>query len=357
MTKKTQNKETGYVPFTREDINLEDGRNTHAEELFLQMLDIPKRVVKKKKKGQEHNITDDDFYPTSAEEVQKMDALMEEVVAAVDDRSDREFMDNIAFMKDVLSWSKTRHWKFAWWIVGCVFIAALYFFYEAGNRADDLKKVESLTEEAIQAQYQQTLDSDIKRVAHHKERIAQATDEATKKEYTEYLESATKLLEERESLGAEGYQKNNIAYESRRVWSSRGSAIWCLVWIVLYIIAERPYGYMISKRRTELQVYTGLRKALFGVAGAFVGMAGALQVTETVTTYASGRKETSSDAVPIAIFKVGLLLAAVLLVLVVARIVIVIATIMGFIRNYDLIALAKKYLQKDNEALKKQTIK
>lgn len=55
-------KGAGYTPFSREDINLDDGRNTKAEELFLKMLDVPKRVQKKKKKGKETEIVDDDFY-------------------------------------------------------------------------------------------------------------------------------------------------------------------------------------------------------------------------------------------------------------------------------------------------------
>jgi hypothetical protein len=54
--------------------------------------------------------------------------------------------------------------------------------------------------------------------------------------------------------------------------------------------------------------------------------------------------------------KILLLLAAVLLVLVTARIVIVIATIMGFIRNYDLVALTKQAFNKGKELTAKKEL-
>lgn len=341
MAKVKHTKEAGYAPFTREDINQTDERNSRAEELFLQMLDIPKRVIKKKKKGREEEIVDDDFYPTSASELERMEAMMYHVEQAIDDRSDAEFMGNVAYMKDVLSWSGKRHWNFAWWIVICVAIMAIYYFVVAGNRADDRDAVANQTEEVIKANYDTAVKADADLVARYEEQVAQGSPDAAK-----WLEDAKKDQAERLEQGAEGYHEDMVKWENRHVWSARISALWCLAWIALYLFAERPKGYMISKRRTEAKIYSGLRKALFGIAGALVGAAGALQVTEYVTTWSDGSKTRSNDAMGIFAMKILLLLGAVLLVLVVARIVIVIATIMGFIRNYDLVGLCRTGFKK-----------
>lgn len=354
MAKKTKSKEAGYVPFTRDDINLEDGRNTRAEQLFMEMLDIPKKVIKKKNKGKDDTITDDDFYPTTVDEMQRMDDMMVQVEAAIDDRSDSEFLENVAYMKDILAWSKKRHWTFAWWIVLCVIVVAVYFFVQAGNRAEQRDEIKNWTEEIANEQYTAVVNSAKNSVEHYEKELAAATEAQAIKDNTKYLESAQKHLDEQLEMGADGYKEMRLKYNNRRVRGAYGSAIWCLVWVLLYIVAERPYGYMLSRRRTELKVYSGLRKVLFGVAGAFVGGAAALQVTETVTTYTDGSKETTSDAWLILALKIGLLLAAALLVLFVARIVIVIATIMGFIRNYDLIGMAKQGFNKGKELTAKK---
>ncbi len=346
MAKNTQSKEAGYVPFTREDIHLEDGRNTRAEELFLELLDIPKRVLKKKKKGKEEDIVDDDFYPTSMDEVVRMENMMVRVEAAIDDRSDREFLDNVAYMKDILAWSKKRHWNFAWWIIICVAIVSIYYFWTAGNEVEKRDKILNWSEETLKSNFESHLDATQKRISYWEQKIAEPTDEATKKSNAESLENAKNDLKEQEAEGAAGYKERMAQYNNRDAWAARISALWCLLWIALYIVAERPHGYKLSKRRVEIKVYSGLRKALFWVAGLFVGMAGALQVTETVTTWSDGSKTRDNDALGIGIMKIGLLLAAVLLVLVAARIVIVIATIMGFIRNYDWIAIGKDAVDK-----------
>jgi lipid-A-disaccharide synthase-like uncharacterized protein len=233
---------------------------------------------------------------------------------------------------------------------------AIYYFVQAGNRAEDRDAVKNWSEEVVKAKYDEHVNVALNNVTYWEGQIAAAPDETTKKSATESLERAREEHAKRLEQDAESYHEDTLKGYNRRVRNSYVSALWCLIWIVLYIIAERPCGYMLSKRRTEMKVYSGLRGALFGIAGAFVGVAGALQVTEYITTYSDGTKSRSSDAMPILFMKLGLLAAAVLLVLFVARIVIVIATIMGFIRNYDLVTLSKQAFDKGKElTAKKET--
>ncbi|MDR1671669.1 MAG: hypothetical protein LBR57_04025 [Alistipes sp.] len=352
--KTKQTKEAGYVPFTRDDINTGDGRNSRAEELFLQMLDIPKRVVKKKKKGKETDIVDDDFYPTSADELARMQDKMAQVEAAIDDPRDTGFMENVGYMKGVLAWSGKRQWNFAWWIIICVAIVACYFFWHVNDKNKDLQVTKAWSEQVVQEKYNAQLERDQTNVSNAEKRLAEAATEADKKSAAEGLEWVAEQRDKTLEQGTEGFHKEQIRWDRRQVNKNLISALWCLLWIGLYIVAERPYGYMLSKRRTEMKIYGGLRKALFWVAGLFVGMAGALQVTETVTKWSDGTTTRDNDAMMIMALKILLLLAAVLLVLVTARIVIVIATIMGFIRNYDLIAITKRTFSKAQELTAKK---
>lgn len=336
----------GYAPFTRDDINHEDERNSRAEELFMQMLDIPKRIVKKKKKGKETEIVDDDFYPTSKDELQRMDTLMVQVEDAIDDRSDSQFMGEIAFMKDVLAWSKKRHWTIAWWMVVCVSVIACYFFYQAGKQADVRDGIKAWSSERIETEKSESIASAEKTLASYQTWRDSATVQSDVKRYEGYVAEQSEKLSELKAMSSDDFHKAQVKQANKGVWSQRWSALWCLFWIGLYIFSQRPYGYMISKRRIEAKIYSGLRKALFVVAGALVGMAASLKVTEYITTYTDGSKERSSDAMSILAMQLLLLAAAVALVLAVARIVIVIAAIMGLIRNYELIGLAKKQAAK-----------
>ena len=104
---------------------------------------------------------------------------------------------------------------------------------------------------------------------------------------------------------------------------------------------------MISRRRTEAAVYGGLQKALFAVVGALMGAAASMKVTEYVTTYSDGSKESSSDAMAVLALQLMFMAAAVALIVVIARIVIVIAAIMGLFRNYELIPMLKKAMNKN----------
>lgn len=139
----------------------------------------------------------------------------------------------------------------------------------------------------------------------------------------------------------ETYKKHLVDRADAGVWRERWEAIWCFIWIVLYIFACRPRGYMITKRRREDKMATGLKKILFGIAGALVGAAGALYVTTTITKWSDGSKTRDDDSMIIYAMKFGLIALAVIIVLWAARIVIVIATLLGLLRNYDWKQLAK----------------
>lgn len=330
--------ENGYASFTRDDINTGDNRNTLAEQYFLQMLDIPKCVAKKVKKGKEAELIDDDFYPRNRQETEQMEELLQKAEEAIDDPTDKDLMGNLSEMRSIIDWSKKRHFEFAWWIIICVFIMGCYYMNEAGDEVKTRKGIESWTEQAS-----------ADRLEAEKARIETSVKANPASDYWNKKWAAIS------TMTAEDYKQSAVKQQNRRVWVERGSGLWCFAWIILYIIAVRPKGYMITRRRTEAAVYSGMRKFLFGVAGAMFGAAGALQFTEVITTWSDGSKTRDDDGSGplILAMKIGLVVGAVLLVIWVARIVIVIATVLGFIRNYDWVKITNKAIETGKQLTQK----
>ena len=163
------------------------------------------------------------------------------------------------------------------------------------------------------------------------------------------LKHANERLEEQKNYNIATYKEHLIGRAEGRASGTRWAGIWCFIWIGLYIFACRPRGYMITKRRREDQMATGLKKILFGFAGGLVGAAASMKVTETVTTWSDGTKTREDDSMMVNIMRFGFIAVAVLLILWAARIVIVIATLLALLRNYDWLQLLKDPKQMINE--------
>jgi len=193
--------------------------------------------------------------------------------------------------REVLEWSKQRHWTFAWWIIICVAIMGCYYFYQAGSEQDYVAKRQALTDEQVQTELSEAITRQQSYIDTYNQKLAIDTiSEETRSLYEKYLENATEEIKELKAYNVETYKKHLVDRADAGVWRERWEAIWCFIWIVLYIFACRPRGYMITKRRREDKMATGLKKILFGIAGALVGAAGALYVTTTITKWSDGSK-------------------------------------------------------------------
>lgn len=343
MANKTKSKKSGYVPFSKEDINLQDGRNTRAEEIFLSMLDIPKRAAKKSAKGVE--LTDEDFYPTSLAETEKMQEMIEQVEAAVDDPSDRVFLSNVDFMKDVIKWSKKRHWTCSWIIAVCVFGVSIYCNSEAKDYRAKAHEIEAWSQQV-------TTEKQIADIARYegliKDYTLKADTVATKANKKFYLQLVDDNKEKLEKISGswEDYRKEMASHPAQE---ANSWTFWRWFWIVmigLYVIAERPYGYMISNRRVERMLLKGFRKIGFGIAGGLLGIAGGIKFTNIVTTYRNGNKTTSDDGSgpgKLAIMII-LAIAAAIVIGVTSCAIIIYSVVMGILRNYNLLPKIKKFI-------------
>lgn len=353
----------GYVSFSKEDVNTADDRNTEAEQLFLQALEVPKKVQKKLKKGKQHKINDNDYYPTSLEETQKMEELLNKADAAVTDRSDKEFMDLLAEMKDIISWSKVRHWNYSWLIIIGVIATVIFFFWRTSSQGEDvlkaeqqLEQVKNWNEDAIKEykeneikKIQTNHDYSLKEIERLEARLDTLTDKEAIKSTKNSIKNYNKRLKELQNdlselqkadskeihkLAIEKH-KNSLSYNKGEKRSLYFWSFFFLLLIPLYVFAERPYGYNISKYRTEASILGWIQRIGFGLAGGFVGAAGALQVTETVTKWSDGSKTREDDGIAIYAMKFILLIIALVIFCVLSIGLMIYSTIAGLIRNYN----------------------
>ena len=117
------------------DINAEDTRNQQAEELLFQAWDV----------AGYHGQEGADYYPRTLRETEEMERLVKEAEAAVEDSSDKDLMDALYETRSVVEWSKQRHWTFSWWVVICVAIMGLYYFFTVDT--DNVKSTADMPDE------------------------------------------------------------------------------------------------------------------------------------------------------------------------------------------------------------------
>lgn len=370
-------KNLGYTSFSEESIAQADantGVNQRSYDLLLQMLDVPEKARKKAAKGK--NAKDHDYYPTSKAETLRMEELLDEAYAALEDPSDKELVDALGEMRGIIDWSKTRQWNFHWSYIVGVLLFVCFLWYQASQQKDDvnrarmeLAEIRSATDSMLTLYKTQQLgalsssiESNKSRIADYTARLDTVTNRDRKKDYERSIKNYNKSLKEYEKEFA-ALQSAKIAdvkkmaekeYKKRlssRKASHRGMVLWTIFFILLiplYIIAERPYGYTISKYRLESKLLGWIRKAMFWLSGGLLAGAAAIQVTEyvTTTTYSDGStsKSTSSDGIPVLAMKVVLIIIAACIFVFTSVAIMLYSTIVGLHRNYDLKVELKKLI-------------
>ena len=368
-----QAKNMGYTSFSQDTFNT-SGTNAQATALFLQMLQIPEKVQKKTAKGKSDKISDDDYYPTSMEETLQMEDLLNQSYAAVTDKSDTELLSALDEMREIINWSKTRQWNFQWaYVIGVLLFVAFLWYSTSGEKEGvernkaKLEQMKTGNDSLLNAYKEQQLNSYSssieymeKSVVDYKAKLDTVTNKERKKQYAKYVEDYEKDIKEKQSkitelqkadkkellkIAVDDYKKDL----SRSKGSHRKMLLWTIFFILLiplYIIAERPYGYMISKHRVEGKILGWMRKVMFWLAGGFMAWAGMMYVTETITTYTDGSKESSSDALPVYAMKFILLIIALCIFVFTSVALMLYSTLVGINRNYDLKAETQKLTAK-----------
>ena len=356
-----------------------------------------------KAKDMEKGSTDwDSVYPVSKEETDKMKALVDEAVRKADDPSDSFFRERVSDLREIISYSYSKHRTWKWSLIFGSIIAACIFWYfgnqdkeDAQKYAKDVTLVENwkkadttITYDKLDASselsyqlYERRVQSanayklmklhDLKRNAEsYREGMKTAKHSADTAKLDKNIESYKKRMAECEEkmekyqdefdevadMDFDEIQKMALKDTQGLVDDINDSAstktgwmIYLIILIPLYIISGYPRGYVISAHRRQHGFMRTLQKIGFAVASFFFGsglLMSLLPDSIVEYHYTSGRVETRNEGNPVNIvilgIKFGLMVAGVLIFCFVSVLIMTIETISGLKRNFNWAAMLNK---------------
>lgn len=379
---------------------MDEQKNLAAWECLDQALFTSSHV---KAKDMEKGSTDwDNVYPVSKEETDKMKALVDEAVRKADDPSDSFFRERVSDLREIISYSYSKHRTWKWSLIFGSIIAACIFWYfgnqdkeDAQKYAKDVTLVENwkkadttITYDKLDASselsyqlYERRVQSanayklmklhDLKRNAEsYREGMKTAKHSADTAKLDKNIESYKKRMAECEEK-MEKYQDEfdevadmnfdeiqKMALKDTRglvddindsASTKTGWMIYLIILIPLYIISGYPRGYVISAHRRQHGFMRTLQKIGFAVASFFFGsglLMSLLPDSIVEYHYTSGRVETRNEGNPVNIvilgIKFGLMVAGVLIFCFVSVLIMTIETISGLKRNFNWAAMLNK---------------
>ena len=379
---------------------MDEQKNLAAWECLDQALFTSSHV---KAKDMEKGSTDwDNVYPVSKEETDKMKNLVDEAVRKADDPSDSFFRERVSDLREIISYSYSKHRTWKWSLIFGSIIAACIFWYfgnqdkeDAQKYAKDVTLVENwkkadttITYDKLDASselsyqlYERRVQSanayklmklhDLKRNAEsYREGMKTAKHSADTAKLDKNIESYKKRMAECEEkmekyqdefdevadMDFDEIQKMALKDTQGLVDDINDSAstktgwmIYLIILIPLYIISGYPRGYVISAHRRQHGFMRTLQKIGFAVASFFFGsglLMSLLPDSIVEYHYTSGRVETRNEGNPINIvilgIKFGLMVAGVLIFCFVSVLIMTIETISGLKRNFNWAAMLNK---------------
>lgn len=379
---------------------MDEQKNLAAWECLDQALFTSSHV---KAKDMEKGSTDwDNVYPVSKEETDKMKNLVDEAVRKADDPSDSFFRERVSDLREIISYSYSKHRTWKWSLIFGSIIAACIFWYfgnqdkeDAQKYAKDVTLVENwkkadttITYDKLDASselsyqlYERRVQSanayklmklhDLKRNAEsYREGMKTAKHSADTAKLDKNIESYKKRMAECEEkmekyqdefdevadMDFDEIQKMALKDTQGLVDDINDSAstktgwmIYLIILIPLYIISGYPRGYVISAHRRQHGFMRTLQKIGFAVASFFFGsglLMSLLPDSIVEYHYTSGRVETRNEGNPvnivILVIKFGLMIAGVLIFCFVSVLIMTIETISGLKRNFNWAAMLNK---------------
>ncbi len=340
----------------------------------------------------------DDIYPETALETEQMRALVDKARKARVDMSDQYLKICLDELDEILDWSSTRHWNFQWQVILGVILTVAFLSWRVDQKQESVEhdqelvaEVENWEETDTVLNWDTTPDDlyspagfvnyahlsakNFKLLSLYEQKsyyasAVEAADEYAAKADTAQSRDVRKSLEERrdESLDhAKEYRKEfdrinkmdfkdikKMALDEYGSWlksskaEKRAVRAWNIFFIILipvYIFAERPYGYTMTRTRAESSTLRGISKFTYALSAMMMSSAASISWIQTVRKYSDGRTESTFDAgtnAHVMIMKACLYIAAFALVCVVSCILMLYMTIQGLRRNYNWAPLLAK---------------
>ena len=340
----------------------------------------------------------DDIYPETALETEQMRALVDKARKARVDMSDQYLKICLDELDEILDWSSTRHWNFQWQVILGVILTVAFLSWRVDQKQESVEsrqeKVaavegwaetdtvlnwdttpEDLYSPAGFVKYAHLSAQNFKLLSLYEQKsyyasAVEAADEYAAKADTAQSRDVRKRLEEQQDKSlahAKECRKEfdrinkmdfkdikKMALDEYGSWvksakaEKRAVRAWNIFFIILipvYIFAERPYGYTMTRTRAESSTLRGISKFTYALSAMMMSSAASISWIQTVRKYSDGRTESTLDAgtnAHVMIMKACLYIAAFALVCVVSCILMLYMTIQGLRRNYNWAPLLAK---------------
>lgn len=342
----------------------------------------------------------DSVFPTSREETERMEQLLDKAEDVVEDPTEQAYAERLSDLRDVVDWSKKCHRSWTWKLIAGALVGAGIFYYFENDQKDDIERAKAdlaavqawdSTEVAlnvgdVSAEYKDGHYNDrltspknfkmyelsqIKSYKEYQEKEAvrvQAMADTTKAEelkekrlqsVVEHKERAVKYQAEYDSVAqfntaqikAYALERESKWVDSQKNYGRRlhNFMIYLFILIPLYIITGYPRGYTLTKSRKRTGCLTAFRKIGFGLATFFFGTGLAMSfLPDDVVKYhySDGHTETRTEGNAgnflILFMKFGLMIVGAFLFAFVASFIMTIETALGLFRNFDWTAIFRK---------------
>lgn len=375
---------SGHVSFTVKDVEeyaAKDEANAAAYRLMLEAMTTSSNITEKALHRGKVRI--EDTYPVTAEETRQMSALLDEAGRVAGNPGNSEFRDRLDELRGIVNWSGKRHWNMQWPILLGVIVSVFVlwrFSTVRQDKVDDIQAMVTRVENWISCDT--VIPMNRIRAVDAKGKYDNAKLYKQARLYELYQQHAanmemrnTYLASKDTAVTAESknlYQKladdkkldaginvkdynnmNKTGFDGVRAMAldelqtsldaASSSAFkyrfWNIFFIVLipfYILAERPYGYSISRHRVEARVVGGIRMLAFRLASFLAGdmFAGRKADAEVKEEDGASRKSVPFNIL-LAILRIILLVVALIVVCVVSCLLMLYMTVVGLYRNYD----------------------
>ena len=329
---------------------------------------------------------------TTPEVAMQVDALIDKAEAAAEDPYEDEFWDRITTLRDAVSWTLKRHFTHSWALIAGVFISVAFIGYKALDAQSGLNKKENqlasmkkwekcdttfaeYPEEVSIHQYYGNRLKDAKSykvyqlhnsynhylmakgtAAEYAQRADTASTKDMKKAYLaqqkDYEKKAKDYLKEYEEWNDMKFRKvKSVAVKEYKaeVKAARVAvrivsfiAFLAFLLIPLYIMASYQYGYVQVKYEKEAAMLEKIRVWGYSIAGALFGAGLMMQFLPdyiVTTRWSNGtvtkERETDPANIIILVLKLGLVLAALVVLCAVSFFLVLYSTVTGLYRNYN----------------------
>ena len=327
---------------------MEENRTINQE--AMQLLDEAAFTSSKVKKRERRDgvVSEENMYPASKAETDRMAELLRQAEQAADDVNEEEFRNKYDQLNDIVQWSNQRHRTWSWGLIAGAVVCALILLIarnsdkkEAEMRQANLAQVEAWTpcdttitweSSSEKSNYNicrtnannwkayrlseykfRCLDYQ-KQAETYQKRADTASTQERKDSYLKWkkgneeksvknracFDSVAAMNYEQVKQDAVNYHKDMVDSANSSAGSKVGFIIFLVVLIALYIWTGYPYGYELTRTRTRDKILGWVRKISFWLAGVFFGSGLLMQlfapdnIVEYV--YSNGRRETRREA-------------------------------------------------------------